>query len=318
MSITRDKVARKAGVSSATVSRVFNNPESVSKELREKVILVSRNLNYKPNKVASQLRRKGFGVIAVVKVNKENRNYYWGSLELFDWFYAKAQKGLLNAIENTSYQLSFHTINNSEDLKEIEGKVDGIIGYDVDTEIEEKMFKKVKIPCVLSHHIRPNNNLIHVSTDNEYGGTLQGKYLLENKIKNPLYISGYINQVLAHKQRLKGVRSIYPNIEIININFLDINEFNLMINNLEKDLQEKKYDGIIFVNDLVLVKTIAKININIPVIGYDGAPYVSLIETVASIDLNISKIYETALLKVISIINGQGVEGEVVYPSIIE
>ena len=77
-------------------------------------------------------------------------------------------------------------------------------------------------------------------------------------------------------------------------------------------------DGIAFVNDLVLAKTLFKINCNIPIIGYDGAPYISLIDNVASIEFHIDKIYELAIDKVISILNDKNVEGEIIYPSIIE
>lgn len=71
MAVTRNQVAKEANVSSATVSRVFNNPNSVSQELRDNVLSAAKKLQYVPNKAASQLRRKGTGVIAVVKINKK-------------------------------------------------------------------------------------------------------------------------------------------------------------------------------------------------------------------------------------------------------
>ncbi|MGD1822260.1 MAG: LacI family DNA-binding transcriptional regulator [Pleomorphochaeta sp.] len=317
MGITRDLVAKEANVSSATVSRVFNNPNAVSPELRKKVLDVSKKLNYIPNKAASQLRRSGTGVIAVVKVEKSNRAYYWGSFKLFDWFYAQAQKGLLNAIENTSYQLSFYNIKNKKELIDISRRVDGVIGYDIDTKEEELLFEKLDIPCVLAHHIQPNNKMIHVSTNNIFGGELQGKFLLNKNVKNPLYISGYIDQVLSHTQRLMGIKNIYPNINILDFDFLNKLEIKKMINHILDIVKKENCDGIAFVNDLVLVKTISKLNLNIPIIGYDGAPYISLIEDVASIDFNISIIYEKSLLKLIELINGKKVLGEIVLPTLL-
>lgn len=318
MSITRDLVAKKANVSSATVSRVFNNPNSVSPKLREKVLLVAKELDYVPNKAASQLRRKGTGVIAVVRVKKSDRTYYWGSLELFDWFYAGAQKGLLNSVENTSYQISFYNISTKKELIEISKKVDGIIGYDIDNEFEESLFININKPCVLAHHIKPNNKMIHVSTDNIYGGELQAKYLMDNNAKKPLYISGYIDQVLSHSQRLEGLKKYYPNIIVKEFKFLDNKAINDMIETIVSLVNSKACDSIAFVNDLVLVKTIAKLNLEIPIIGYDGAPYISLIDNVASIDFNISKIYEIAFIKLIDLINGKKVTGDIILPSLIK
>jgi len=55
--VTRDDVARKAGVSSATVSYVVNNgPRPVSASTRKKVLQAIRDLRYKPNAVARHLR----------------------------------------------------------------------------------------------------------------------------------------------------------------------------------------------------------------------------------------------------------------------
>ncbi len=317
MAVTRNQVAKEANVSSATVSRVFNNPNSVSQELRDSVLSAAKKLQYVPNKAASQLRRRGTGVIAVVKINKQDRNYYWGSLKLFDWFYAQAQRGMLNAIENTSYQLSFHTINTKKDLNEIENKADGIIGYDIDNEKEEAFFNGLKIPYVLAHHIKPNNNFLHVSTDNEYGGELQGNFLKEKKVVKPLYISGYINQVISHSQRLQGLKKVYPNLFVYEFDFLDNKQLENMIKQLPDIIIDNNCDGLAFVNDLVLVQTIVKLNFDLPIIGYDGAPYVSLINSVASIDFHIDEIYKIALLKVIDSINGKKVKGEKVLPSII-
>ncbi len=60
------KVAHAAGVSIATVSRFFNNPNQVSKETREKVQQAIKRLNYTPNTLAQNLRRGKTGLIIAV------------------------------------------------------------------------------------------------------------------------------------------------------------------------------------------------------------------------------------------------------------
>lgn len=68
MAVTSADVARKAGLSVAVVSYVFNNgPRPVSAETRQKVLLAARELGYRPNRLARGLRggRSGFtGVLA--------------------------------------------------------------------------------------------------------------------------------------------------------------------------------------------------------------------------------------------------------------
>lgn len=67
MSATIKDVAKKAGVSTTTVSLVFNNRESrVSKVTREKVMAVAKEMNYYPNHFAASLVTKKSHIIGVV------------------------------------------------------------------------------------------------------------------------------------------------------------------------------------------------------------------------------------------------------------
>jgi LacI family transcriptional regulator len=52
-------VAKLAGVSRKTVSRVYNSEPTVAEELVAKVRIAAEQLNYKMNMVASDLRRSG-------------------------------------------------------------------------------------------------------------------------------------------------------------------------------------------------------------------------------------------------------------------
>lgn len=59
-------VAREAGVSTATVSQVFNNKGEVAAATRQKVLEVGRSLNYRPNAIGRALRSGKSRVIGVV------------------------------------------------------------------------------------------------------------------------------------------------------------------------------------------------------------------------------------------------------------
>jgi DNA-binding LacI/PurR family transcriptional regulator len=59
-------VARLAGVSTATVSRVLNTPEVVNATTRERVMASIRQLDYKLNVAARRLRTNQTRLIAVV------------------------------------------------------------------------------------------------------------------------------------------------------------------------------------------------------------------------------------------------------------
>lgn len=60
MSATINDVAKEAGVSITTVSRVLNNNYPVKKETRIKIENAIKKLNYKPNAMARSLITKNF------------------------------------------------------------------------------------------------------------------------------------------------------------------------------------------------------------------------------------------------------------------
>ena len=59
-------VAARAGVSPATVSRVFTQPEAVAPETRQRVLAAAEELRYAPNPVARSLARRRTGNLGIV------------------------------------------------------------------------------------------------------------------------------------------------------------------------------------------------------------------------------------------------------------
>lgn len=68
-------VARRAGVSPATVSRVLNESAAVGQAKREFVIAAIEELGYRPNRLASNLRRRQAEMIGVVISDIENPHF---------------------------------------------------------------------------------------------------------------------------------------------------------------------------------------------------------------------------------------------------
>ena len=59
-------VARLAGVSAQTVSRVSNGSPSVMPQTRERVLVAMRDLGYRPNSAARALKRGEFRTVGVI------------------------------------------------------------------------------------------------------------------------------------------------------------------------------------------------------------------------------------------------------------
>lgn len=66
------EVAEKAGVSVATVSRVFSNRPHVREEVRDHVLDVAAQLGYRPNRVARNLRKQSTHVIGLLVSDVRN------------------------------------------------------------------------------------------------------------------------------------------------------------------------------------------------------------------------------------------------------
>lgn len=69
---TIEDVARAAGVSPITVSRVFRNGDVVRPETRQRVLHAARELNYVPNAVARSLRQARRGLLAFINTDMMN------------------------------------------------------------------------------------------------------------------------------------------------------------------------------------------------------------------------------------------------------
>jgi DNA-binding LacI/PurR family transcriptional regulator len=68
-------VARHAGVSPATVSRIFNGNPRVDPTLRERVQASADALGYRPNRLARSMRRQRADAIGVVVSDIENPHF---------------------------------------------------------------------------------------------------------------------------------------------------------------------------------------------------------------------------------------------------
>lgn len=70
--MTLEQVAKRAGVSTATVSRVMNTPAVVKEGTRQRVLAAAKELNYRPNRYAQSLAGGRSRTLGVIVSNIEN------------------------------------------------------------------------------------------------------------------------------------------------------------------------------------------------------------------------------------------------------
>lgn len=96
---TRKEVADLAGVSEATVSRVFNHVEPLKEETRQRVIDAAKQLDYHPNAIASSFARRRSGNLGVVLP-------YVPKVHLFSTYYfSETLSGIGEAVRERGYDL---------------------------------------------------------------------------------------------------------------------------------------------------------------------------------------------------------------------
>ncbi len=103
-----DDVARLAGVSPATVSRVLNGSPSVSEENRQRVLAIVSRFDYQPNRLAKNLREGRAGVVGVVVSDIENPHFATLVRAIEDALYERGKRVLLcNTSEDAAKQGSY-------------------------------------------------------------------------------------------------------------------------------------------------------------------------------------------------------------------
>ncbi|MDK2798906.1 MAG: hypothetical protein PWP27_1288 [Clostridiales bacterium] len=171
MNVTIKDVAKLAGVSISTVSRVINKAPNITPEIREKVEKAIMQLRYKPNKIAQSLgsgRLKNIGIIATRTSQQAFVNPYFSNV----------LQGIGSVTEKSNYELLLtfaenedHEIEKCLSLIE-DGSIQGVILlssriYDkLIIKLSEIKFPFVLIGRVLKDILPEGTEINYVDTDN--------------------------------------------------------------------------------------------------------------------------------------------------------
>ena len=286
---TIKEVAKKAGVSVATVSRVMNNQDIVKDEKKQKVLQAIADLNFVPNPAARTLGKKQVFKVAVIVPNIMN--------------YA-----LADTIKGISQTLHAHSVDmmlfNSDENPESEKKaflsladklVEGVIFIaQCGPQIDFSQMAK-RIPIVLIERAEKTNMVDRLEIDNEDAMKKIIGHLYELGHRKIAYISGeatsYNTQNIT-KAFLKAINE--HNLPVMNNCYLNTS-YTLRggKSGLEKLLKQKEdFTAIVCSSNLIaigVVNTAIKLGYKIPkdfsVSGYDNFPDIDVLTpTITTID----------------------------------
>jgi len=210
MSPTIYDIARVAGVSKSTVSRVLNNQTNISPEALEKVQRAIKELNYQPNKLARALTSSGFDAIMVISTRSTKTT-------AGNPFFAEALHAITTRAEDEGFDVVLQTSKNSEDdLLKCENKIrqkmiKGIIM--LSSPADESFFSKLDnydIPVVVIGKVEGDyQNVYSVDTDNYQDSITLTDALIARGHKNiaclhaPLNYHVSIDRLAGYKESLQ-------------------------------------------------------------------------------------------------------------------
>lgn len=276
-------VAKKAGVSVTTVSRVINNRGYIGKETRKKVEEAMKKLNYQPNQLARALKKNQTTFLGVIVPDSSHP------------FFAEIIKYIELHANEKGYQI---IVCNSLDDYEKEKNYINLLGANQIAGLimcsqtqDVSHYEHVNLPIVTFDRII--SNIPYVGSDNYQGGVLATNHLIERGCKKLLHISGPLNRDMLSNRRGSAF-SIMCKENNIPYKIID-NKFNSFgvfdYDSLDQFIEQeiapyiREFDGVFCSDDLTAYKLYiwAKKNgIRVPedlkIVGYDYHLFTRLIE----------------------------------------
>lgn len=192
---TLKDVAKEAGLTVTTVSRIINNRGYISDKSRQKVEQAMQKLNYQPNEVARSLSKQTTNTIGVI-VPHISHPYFAELISQIEHYADKKKYKIL--------------LFNSKAKQEKEqeyvkmcaaNRVCGIILCSGNVAVEE--FKGLNVPIITIERYLENGTAM-ISCDNQLGGTLAAQHLIECGCKQLIYFSSVSDNHMPADDREKG------------------------------------------------------------------------------------------------------------------
>jgi len=268
-------VAKEAGVSIATVSRVLNDIDVVNEDTKKKVVEAIAKLGYRPNIIARSLKTRKTSTIGIVIPDISSQ------------LYPEIVRGAEDVSNIYNYNIILcNTDNDSQ--KEIEylhvlkeKMIDGVLymSSSLENNIIE-LINSLQIPMVLIETTDSKHSLLSVTIDNEKAAYDGVQYLINNKNKKIAYIGTHEKTLNAGALRYKGYKKalkdngIELDISIVNWGGVKAKDGLDGMNNI---LKNSKIDAIFCSSDEIAMGAINALrenNISVPkdvdVMGFDN------------------------------------------------
>ena len=264
--VTIKDVARLAGVTPQTVSRALSDAPDISESTRAKIIEIANSLNYVKNSTACAFRGANTKLIAVFYDNFTNL-YFSIMMEYLQSKFSSKGYSLL-PLTTKSKNLDVNAYKQA-----VSNNVDAIISFLQPDDAISSLIENYSVPVLILGRRSALKNVDCVYTDDEEGGRLVGKRLIESGCKKILYITEALTLTCA-VDRYNGLKAqltesgIQPPAVMIHYEKPIIEQFETL------KTQNQMPDGVFCFNDMIAFELLYLIqNEKLPtlkVVGYDN------------------------------------------------
>lgn len=306
-------IARLAGVSIATVSKVINDRPDVSEKTKIRVRKIMEEENFIPNSVARSLslnQSKSIGILF-------NSSHEFG---LHNLFFQEVLFGVEKTLGNAGYDYVYfadqkwHNLGNYDYLGKCKDRmVDGAILLGIHPDDSMKRLLESDLPVVLIDYLYTNETTTYVTSNNEYGGRRAAEYLHELGHRDVGMITGFVSVPAEQRSNgfMAGVKDFNLNCKeewIVDASFYEGGGYNAM----KKILSMDKWPSAIFCHSDAIaigaIKAIKEAGLRVPedfsTIGFDNIEICKYITpALTTIKQDSYRIGELAARQLLSMLN---------------
>ena len=274
-------VAREAGVSPKTVSRVVNANDYVKESTRERIELAIEKLGYRPNRAARSLASSSNTIIGLVMPNSSNP------------YFAEVVRGVEEFVQDQGYNVLIVNTKSNVDKEcralEIleEHRADGVILNTPqlpDDELKSALMRQKASVIIGRDPVGDLAGLINIDVRSAMFQAV--KHLLQIGRSRIAYAKLQADQVYPQRERLTGFLQACRQYDLPEPEFYSSGDGSIQ-DGLEATLnflsQEQQVDAIICYNDMVAMGALEacdRLGIHVPddiaIIGFDDLVYSSL------------------------------------------
>lgn len=186
---TMSDLAKLAGVSPGTVSRALSGNSLVNARTREKIEAIAREHGFRPNQMASRLRRQKTGVIGVIiPLGHEQKQ------QVSDTFFLTLLGHLADELTEKGYDLMLRRVVPASDEDWLDpfigsGMIDGVIVVGQSDQFDhlEEVADGYRPMVVWGQHREGQRHCV-VGTDNWLGGKLAMERLVAGGVTKPAFV----------------------------------------------------------------------------------------------------------------------------------